>query len=375
MDIDNMFNPNGQPFSTSKPLKRMSNLEFLDSIEEIQRYKNVRSYSSYYPVKILPGVRQDKDKDCPVVIPAGTIVSVLDIKTKGEYGSADADTGINVDGEVAVTVSEIDGSVQSLGVDSFYRSENVRGLIVPANGGNDVDDSYSDEDGENGVLLANGSVADSSSDDYVRSANVPFGIVPQTVYADLRQRYLNYEVKTQGQAIHMDGFLNLPFIQVWGADGGPRTAVIDAIRSAVDDRHQYLIAVGLNKAGATLSQKDDLMPNEYGKFTVFDGGDDKQKFGKFMGIDNRLALNGLNGDIDSFPGSGVQGTDTAGLSRRMYHFIYSILSKSAVMTDSAYAKNKANIVKLLSEDLESTANAGIFIRVNLSNVIFGGAAE
>jgi len=360
MSTDLFYNPTGGQFSNKLPMKSVESLSYLNSIEDLYRYNGKEAIGNYYPVRTLPSVDIDMDAEWPVVMPAGTIVAVVPLKDARAYTADDDSAGIRTDGYQYVSIG-VDGSHLEKPINYMYPKD-IAGLIVAANGGADQNDGYTANCGKYGILTLSGEVAEAASDPYVRVANRPIGIVNHKVFSDMRLRYLNYDARqgSNGNSIALGGVLTIPFIGVYGA--GARATVLTAIRAAVDAKHQYawFSEADLATLESVIQSGDFLMPDIKGKFTKFDGADQAQKFGKILEHRNRVPWN-LDEVIDSIPGSGMKGTDTGGLTARLYNFITTILQQSAIASVS-YAASKDNVKKVMYEPLlTNTANVSIII--------------
>ena len=368
MSTDLFYNPTGSNFTGALPMKKVEKLSYLDSIEDLYRYNGDVSVGVYYPVRVLPSVSIDLDAEWPVVMPAGTIVAVLPLKDARAYTADDTTTGILQSGQVYVSLSEITGSGLEKDINFLYPKE-VAGLIVPANGGSAVNDAYTDDCGTYGILTMSGAAA-ASGVYFTRAANSPIGLVNHSVYADMRYRYLNYDARqgSSGKAISLDGVITIPYILIYG--GGALNTVQAAVRAAVDAKHQYAWFTGTSSTLALAKVKSGafLMPDGYGKFTDFSGSDETQRFAKILETRSRVPWN-LDELIDSIPGSGMKGTDTGGLTARLYHFIQSILKKTAVK-GTTYAASKSNVKKVMYEAL-TTDTASVTIVIGMMDVAFG----
>lgn len=368
MSTDLFYNPTGGNFSNKLPMKTVEKLSYLNSIEDLYRYNGKESIGVYYPVRILPSVAIDMDAEWPIVMPAGSIVSVVPLKDARAYTADDDSAGIRVDGDQYVSIG-VDGVALEKNINYMYPKD-IAGLIVPSNGGNDKDDSYKDEGGTYGILTMSGEVAAATSDVYTRVANKPIGIVNSQIFSDMRLRYLNYDARqgSNGNTIALGGVITIPYIGIYGA--GVRATVQTAVRTAVDAKHQY---VWFNEANlpaveAAAASASYLMSDLVGKFTKYDAVDEAQKFGKIIETRNRVPW-ALDEIIDSIPGSGMKGTDTGGLKARMYNFMTEILKQTAVK-GSAYAANKDNVKKVLYEPL-LTDTANVSIVIGQFDVAFG----
>lgn len=352
---DSLLNPTGGSTQNLMPMRSVD-LKFLDVLGDQWRYSPTKALAAYYPVKLLPSLRIHDDAKAPVVIPAGTIVSIISFK--GNYAADEAETGILAPGKVATT-KLVDGTVAYEKIDTFYE-RSVSGLMTIANGGVSATDNYSDTDGSVGILSAAGaSVATGQS--YTRAANVPFGIVADTVYGDLRGRWNNYTFGKAAHTIFRDGTITVPYVVAYGAgaDSAKVTAAVAALKAKLDPYHQYFVlgvasATAAADAAAAVATGAQVKPNEKGKFTQFVDGTDKlvQKVGTILQKRNRQPI-GLDEYIDSFPGSSIQGMDTGGLPRRIYHF----LTNAMAVIDAANESNKEAIKNLLKTDKAAVTSA------------------
>jgi len=360
------YNPTGEAFSGKQPMKTVEKLSYLNSIEDCYRYSsNQRVIGTYYPVRPLPAMDLDKDAEWPIVMPAGTIVSIIPLKDAQGYTTDDAVTGIRIGGDIFVSMG-VDGNALEKNINIVYPKETA-GLITVANGsGSGESDPYTDASGEWGLLTASGEIA-TTGPTYTRAANVPIGIVNSRVYSDLRMRYLNYEVGQDPQGIALGGILTLPYVGIYGS--GVIATVLTAIKGAVDSKHQYVH--GEDASDSTVAGyfalDARLKPDANGKFTNH-SGDANLEFGRVLGFRNRVPYD-LDEVIDSFPGSGMQGMDTGGLSARYYDFAKKILALPAVK-GATYAAVKDNIKKTLYEPL-LTDTANVSIIMGQVDVAFG----
>jgi len=365
--MSDMYNPQGANFHNKLPMKEISRLNQLDGIEDIHRYRVEYSLTTYYPVKCTPSISVDYDSEIPVIMTAGDIVSIKSIKSKAAYtSSADAECGIALSGMVPLSLNVETGAVMSKDIDLLYNRD-MSGFIVKANGGNAVDDHYSANDATYGILKANGAVP-SVDDNYNRAANKPNGIMGSRVMADMRYRYLNYDVKVSGYSIIPAGVLTLPVVIVAGS--GVTSTVVNAVNAALDVRHQYILLSGATEdaAFAKVASGQKLMSSSRGKFVEYDGVDADQIFGKILEKRIRVPYDMSTYD-ESFPGSQIKGTDTAGLSKRLYIFIDAAL-KAAGITSATKEEMKTYLYSSVA-----TTTAGVSISFSNVDVAFGYLAK
>lgn len=366
-----MYNPQGAAFHNKLPMKQISRLNQLDSIEDIHRYRIEYTLGTYYPVRCTPSISIDIDSEIPIVMSAGDIVAIKEIKPKYAYSSADNECGILQSGDVAVSLNVATAAVMKKDIDFLYPRD-MSGFIVKANGGYQATDTYSANDVTYGVLTVSGSVPTAGVTTYIRSANKPAGIMGSKVKADFKHRYLNYDTKTSGYSIIPAGVLTLPVITISGS-GGTLATVIANVKAAVDAKHQYILLSGTSDTDATIlgysAAGTKLMSSLNGKFIKYDNSDADQVFGKILEKRVRIPYD-MSVYDESFPGSQIKGTDTAGLSKRLYDFMYDSLV-AAGQTGSALAK------ETLKTYFYSTLTVGTNVRVTFSNVdvVFGYLAK
>jgi hypothetical protein len=363
------YQPSGGSFSGKQPMKSITKKTFLQSIEGLYRYTGKASIGTFYPVRFLPGKTYDLEAEWPVVMPAGTIVSVAALKDARDYASADSATGIGVSGNIPVTLNVETGSAMEKSVGYLY-PEDIRGLLTVCNGGEAVTESYSANDGTYGILTMSGEIA-SSSYTFTRPANKPMGLVNHQVYADMRMRFKNYQVNQGGLGIALGGTITIPYVAIFGS--GSTATALAAIRTAVDPEHQYVWVTGTDEATALakVAPRARFKSDQYGKFTELSLStveDLDQYFGCAIEPMNR-PIHNLDALIDSFPGSGMTGMDTSGLSARVYDFVKSILAQDAIKS-SSYAAVKANL-KNAFHTAVSTDTANVSVKFGLVDVAFG----
>src|SRR5210317_23586 len=131
--MDTKYNPVGGAFTGALPMKEVEKLSYLNSIEDCYRYKADEALGTYYPIRIAPSMEIDMDAEWPVIMPAGTIVSTVSLKDAVQYSSDDDVTGILTSGELAVSVSKVDGSALKKSINYMYDHE-VAGFLTICNG-------------------------------------------------------------------------------------------------------------------------------------------------------------------------------------------------------------------------------------------------
>jgi hypothetical protein len=337
---------------------------------------------AFYPYRYLPIWMLDTTLDDGVVIPKGSIVSVLSTKTT--QAAAGFDEISDATG-IFIGVDYTGGPVQAnIDTNYFGYTDAVAGLLIPANGGVDASggctalDQYTTLDNDktiNPVSQAYVSIAAGGSNvsvSYTRSANLPVGVVTGDVYQDIRGAHLNYQVWNIW-GIKMRGYVEIPFVDLWSADtngdakddtlsgyldsaGVANTILPDAPwYAAVARKHAYLYnpvdSANLLVPGCLL--KSDL----YGKFVpeyvvpanmvtggyqygregwnfakalgtvTYDAPVTAQTVGRLVVTDSRFPKDMLE-TVSTYPGSLMPGTDTAGLPAPLYTFTYDVMKES-----------------------------------------------
>lgn len=367
--MGNFFEPNGASFTGKQPMKSVEKLSFLNSLEGFVRYSADMTIGTYYPVRTLPSTSIDYDSETPIVMCPGTIVSVIPINDARAYTADSAYAGILANGIQNVSIGT-DGTTLTKSIDYMY-AKSVSGLITPANGGTETSDSYTDNCGKYGIITLSGEAATSTSEAYVRTANVPMGIVLSNVYADIRERYLNYEPRqaNQGHAVSRAGTLTIPYVGVYGGSSGDRTTVLTQIRASLNPKHVYawFNESDLATINARVASGAFLQPDTVGKFT-YSASADAQRFAKVLETRNRGPLD-MDPMIDTLGGSGMKGTDTAGLRAREYDFVKKVLSCSTVAA-STYVNTKSNLTKIFYTPL-ATATGSVSITIGRFDIAYG----
>lgn len=368
---DHFYQPVNGDFSGKLPMKSIEKLTYLRSIEDLYRYKGDKALGTYYPVRTLPSMYIDDDAEWPMVMPAGSIVSIISLKDAAAYTVDDAIAGIKQTGLQYVSIG-VDGVALQKSINHMYDKE-VSGLFELCNGGVTTNRPYSNDDGKYGIIGFDGVAASAATTAYSSVANRPAGIVNNQVAADMRYRYLNYDARqgSAGMAIQKDGVLTIPYVDIIGGTGPEQAAIQTAIRGAVNAKHQYALFTGATRAAVdaiTFSYGTVLQSDEYGKFKIWGGSDVTQKFGRILEARNRIPYN-IDEIIDSFPGSGMKGMDTGGMEARFYNFVKSILSLTAIQSP-AYAAVKTNLKNAMITPV-ATQTAGVSVLFGQIDVEFG----
>jgi len=296
--------------------------------------EGIRPAEVMYPWKYLPVGFQDTDTEDWVVIPKGRIVSAISMADYLLYGSA-ASSGsidtINASGTIPITTSQTTSTVLTANIDSNYfgYDEQVAGLLVPCNGGNDVAYEYDANDVTAGTFRT-GNVAAASGDTASVSGNLPLGVAYSDIYQDIRGLYLNYTQWDKWQIL-CDWYIEIPFVRVDGTTFTTDPSGYKELREA----YTYM----------TLKQNDlfvagmPVMADQYGNYVMeqassstitpsgllnganYFGGTSIHTIGRLWVADSRFPKDMLE-VVDTYPGSTMPGTDTGGLPSYLFNLAH-----------------------------------------------------
>jgi hypothetical protein len=362
---------------------------------------------AFYPYRYLPIWMLDTTLDDGVVIPKGTIVSVLSSKTAERLGSQDyLGFGEIIDASSIYIGVDYTGGVIQANIDTSFwgYTDAVAGLLIPANGGVDASggvtdlDSYSTLDTGRTINPASAAyvalTTGTTPVPYTRRANWPVGVVSGDVYQDIRGAHLNYQVWNIW-GIKMRGYIEVPFVDLFAADVNGQNkddtfaTVLDSasIAGTILPDAPWYVAVARKHAflynpsdSANLLVPGSLLKSDiYGKFvpeyvvpsaisagSVYGAegvnfaralGDvtlaapvTAQTVGKLVITDSRFPKDMLE-TVTTYPASNMPGTDTGGLPAILYNFVYDVMLQSG---DSRFT-NGPSLVQMLD-----MVQAGIF---------------
>jgi hypothetical protein len=228
-------------------------------------------------------------------------------------------------------------------IDSSYWGypEGICGLLVPANGGAQADIPYSTLDVTLGTWYNKNSpvttavLNDPISNFYRVPANMPIGIVYQDIYQDIRGQNLNYQT-FDVWGVLCDKYIEVPYVDINDvsnfASGFINSAEEKLSIMSTTTCAGYLATwkkypfyyfnSSTGPIGAYPGQL--VMSDLYGKFipqgVAVTTAATAQTIGKLMLTDSRFPKDMLEA-VDTFPGSRMPGTETAGLPGHLYEFV------------------------------------------------------
>lgn len=304
--------------------------------------------------RYLPVAFQDVNTEDWVVIPKGRIVSAIGHFDTLPYsglpapqGSGYITIGNNGDYMGTGTGAQIDVSIDN----SFFGyDEHICNLLVPANGGSGtVNMYYSSDDVTAGTKTYAGTAA-AASGAFALPANIPIGVAYTDMYQDIRGKYLNYRAHPDGYQILTDWYVEVPFVDY--KSGGDAASFALPTNNTVNSFGQWR---ELNKQFTYLSFKSDndivrpgalVCPDILGNYKIqgipvmtstvtgnsgtvatsgtysaFTNFYTAQTVGKVIALDSRFPKDSLE-DVLTYPRSGMPGSQTAGIIKNLFDFVY-----------------------------------------------------
>ncbi len=279
--------------------------------------------------KYLPVQQKDITTEDYIVLPKGRIVSAISSEDELPAGGMVTPSG---EGTIYSFTSATTGSLVSRSIDNSFwgYDEDINGLVVPCNGGTNSLAYYSAADALNGTITNSGTLA-AAGDGLVIPANFPIGVVYHDWYQDIRGRDLNYQMWPDGGHVLCDWYVEVPFVKVTsGANWTPLGSGITPVAEAYN-LVDYVSKYDINKKFTYLAVNVDTDTFRPGVFIQSDlvgnykyqgvGNKTVQTVGRLMSVDNRYPKNGME-DVQTYPGSNMPGTQTAGLPGFLFEFVY-----------------------------------------------------
>jgi len=318
------------------------------AVFEVSEGQRPAEYLGVY--RYLPVLQQDVTTKDFIVLPKGRIVAAVSSEDSTPSGAMVTPSG---DGSVYTFTSAIDSTITSVGIDDSYfgYDEYINGLLVPCNGGTANTASgvwYTANDVTAGTLLPAGTAATAGTA-FALPANMPIGVVYHDWFQDIRGQYLNYAMWQDGGNILCDWFVQVPYVKVNAAG---HTPVVTNTTSYVS----YLDKYSVNKKFTYLAVNNGtdifrpgvfVYSDQIGNYKIQGGASaatqtkNTQTVGRLLGIDNRFPKSGLE-DVQTYPGSGMPGTQTAGLPKFLFDFVTAVMS-----LDSATAPSVETVYDLV----------------------------
>lgn len=316
-----------------------------------EQSEGIRPAEYFGVYKYLPVMNQDINTEDFVVIPKGRIVSAL-TGFDSTYAS-----GLIPQNSGYLTISN-SGDYMGTGTGAaitatmdksfFGYDEHICGLLVPANGGSGtVNIWYSSDDVTAGTKTISGTVA-AASGHLALPSNIPIGVAFSDIYQDIRGKYLNYRMHEDGQHILCDWYVEVPFVD-YRSTGDAASFALPTNNSnvswgrwrPVNKRFSYL-SFDSSSTTATQAQAGALIaPDICGNYVLqarptwtVSGVNPwtpqnmcrtPQTVGKLIALDSRFPKDSLE-DVLTYPRSGMPGSQTAGMIKNLFDFVYYTLS-------------------------------------------------
>ena len=332
----------------------------------------MRPVGNFYPWKALPVQWQDVETGDWVVITKGTIVSLI----TNQVGAGSTFRGIsgglpdvNASGSIPVFDDETvaGATYTALNIDSSFWGyhDNAAGLLIPANGGAGVRYEYSADDVTAGTVHSNADLTLVTASEFVDTPiNTPVGIAFMDVMQDIRGKSINYNLWNSRYGILSDGLIVVPYLDYGDTSAiGQSTATFAATKvatgiihasndigyNAVYKKHSFFYfystaddatANAGSRAGALLQS------DSYGKFVGQGAGETQsiteaktqQTVGRLLYTDARYPKDQLQA-VDTYPGSGLQGTETHGIPAFIYNFVVDAYTGMSLLTTARHVKD------------------------------------
>lgn len=300
-----------------------------------------------------------------LVMNHGTIVSAVNIFSDKYYASSgNGEVGIGVSGEMSIGKNVLGDPIVAKSQDSFRMYGNgCVSLLVPANGGDDVQDKYTALDVSHGRLDATGSVITAGSNILApdgtaqkRNGNIPVGISQMTVWRDDVGEVLNYSTKvTLLESIQSDYFIKMPVVLVDRAyailgsgptqskaasnafvgttannNGWNGTGLSDAYKALVKwFSFAYMDEAQLTYGAFVKSDACGMYTAQNAAGSQVNASKTAQTVGKMFSLDNKFPKENQDRNL-TFTNTKVTGSDTFGIPADLFIFAMEYVKASGI---------------------------------------------
>ena len=326
----------------------------------------MRPVGAFYPWKSLPVQWQDVETDDWIVITKGTIVSLItnQVTTTAGTGISGGLPDIEASGSIPVFDDEtVSGATYTaLNIDTSYWGyhETAAGLLIPANGGSAVRYEYAADDVTAAVVHPDTDLTIVTAAEFADTPkNTPVGVVFMDIMQDIRGKSLNYNLYASQYGVLSDGLIVLPYIdygdttpqttstfaatKVLGANSAFDAVTADVGYNAVYKKHSFFYFDSAADPSVGARAGSLLQSDAYGKFVGQGTGEsqsvtvarDQQTVGRLLYTDARYPKDQLQA-VDTYPGSGLQGTETNGIPAFIYNFAVDALTGMSLATTSRH---------------------------------------
>ena len=281
----------------------------------------------FAPYKYLPAMEKDITTEDFVVIPKGRILSSISVYDVDPAGGIKT---VPESGMLYGFDNQITGSIDGYSQDGSYfgYDEYITNLVVPCNGGEDTTVFYTSVDEQANTMKSDATRA-AAGDSYGLSGNIPIGVAFHDWYQDIRGEYLNYRMWPDGGHVLTDWYVEVPYVVQQSGDALLSVEADYDYNADADNKFDvfsqfaYLTIASGDVFQPGIFVKADTVGNyipQYDAANALTGGKTVQTVGKLIGIDTRFPKSGLE-DVQTYPGSRMPGTQTAGLPSFLFEFV------------------------------------------------------
>jgi len=313
-----------------------------------EQSEGIRPAEYYAPYKYLPVQLQDVNTEDWVVIPKGRIVAALSTEDTTPLSGIVTPSG-NGYINIGKDAPELGSNLITAQIDDAYFGYDIHiaGLLVPCNGGATMSGFYTTDDVSAETIVASGGYAQASGA-FVLPANAPVGVVFHDWYQDIRGKWLNYRMHSDGGHVLTDWYVEIPYVKVYNA--GSYSGVNPQYQTnnyanlstwrEINKQYTYL-TVDVNNGDVFrngMLVASDLIGNYKlqsaasfaasasgliggAAVSAYNNVYSNQTVGKILAIDNRFPKDMLE-DVQTYPRSGMPGTQTAGMPKFLFDFVY-----------------------------------------------------
>jgi len=337
----------GLPFSANRSMKqdlrpRPSKFALSDIRSwRFEQSEGIRPAAYYGVNKYLPVQLWDISTTDYIVIPKGRIVSALSAEDTTPV-SGIVNPGSSGSVNVGFQAPEIGGALLTAKIDDdfFGYDMHINALLVPCNGGTLCTGYYTADDVTAQTICPTGAYA-VASDAFVTPVAAPVGVAFHDWYQDIAGKWLNYRMHVDGGHVLTDWYVEMPFCKQDGGSRSPYAGVNPTFPNA--DYANQLKWRLINKAFTYLQvSTSDVFRNGVfvssdliGNYKIQWGANSlstsasyphtAQTVGKILEIDSRWPKDGLE-DVQTYPRSGMPGTQTAGMPKFLFDFVYNCIA-------------------------------------------------
>ena len=295
----------------------------------------------YYPFRWLPALQyfdtlsRMREGIC---ILKGSIVSSLHMLTAQNINAINGNQAPWSTNQAWALFTPADGgAVQPITLENSINAygSDVHSLLVPANGGTQADLEMTALDVSMGRLRPDGTAV-AAGDTITLPANIPIGLVMDDIYVDYRGQFLNYQPEGKLLTnVYKQMEVVYPYVDVAAFDGNYANAgkewltPVTGAKLAVDPFFRYFYFDAAATTANGMKVVSDLAGNPYCPTAPIT--DPYQIVGALDGL-NPKQPHSLNDLHDSMLGSGMTGTDTAGVEAELFWFVWAAILAGGVYT-------------------------------------------